>query len=101
MKFKACMLALLLPLSGLAQKENEEGERLFSLKINALLEEKKPTGEGLQQALYLKSMITYRTDKDAAKVILLEARAAAPTSKMATGQIDRVLQQVFKVEPKK
>ena len=71
------------------------------VKINALLEEKKPTGEGLQQALYLKSMITYRTDKDAAKVILLEARAAAPTSKMATGQIDRVLQQVFKVEPKK
>ena len=70
-------------------------------KVNALLEEKKPTGEGLQQALYLKSMITYRTDKDAAKVILLEARAAAPTSKMATGQIDRVLQQVFKVEPKK
>jgi len=34
------MLALLVPLSGLAQTEKEEGERLFSLKVNALLESK-------------------------------------------------------------
>jgi hypothetical protein len=40
MKFKAGMLALFLPLSGLAQKDKEEGERVFSLKINALLESK-------------------------------------------------------------
>jgi mono/diheme cytochrome c family protein len=40
MKFKAGMLVLFLPWSGLAKKENEEGERLFSLKINALLESK-------------------------------------------------------------
>ena len=38
MNSRAGMLALLLPLSGLAQKE--EGERLFSLKVNALLESK-------------------------------------------------------------
>ena len=34
------MLALLLPLSGFAQKEETEGEKLFSLKVNALLESK-------------------------------------------------------------
>ena len=38
MKLRAGILALLLPLSGLAQKE--KGERLFALKINALLESK-------------------------------------------------------------
>ena len=40
MKFRVGMLALLLPLSGFAQKEKIEGEKLFSLKINALLESK-------------------------------------------------------------
>ncbi len=40
MKFTAGILVLLLPLSGLALKDKEEGERVFSLKINALLESK-------------------------------------------------------------
>ncbi|MBT3637708.1 MAG: DUF1549 domain-containing protein, partial [Opitutae bacterium] len=40
MNARAAMLALLVPLSGLAQNEKEEGERLFSLKVNALLESK-------------------------------------------------------------
>jgi len=40
MKLRVGMLALLLPLSGFAQKEKIEGEKLFSLKINALLESK-------------------------------------------------------------
>ena len=40
MNLRAGMLAVLLPFSGLAQKEKDEGERLFSLKINALLESK-------------------------------------------------------------
>lgn len=68
-------------------------------KLNKLLEDKKPTGEGLQEALYLKSMITYRTDKPAAQKLLEEAKAAAPKSKMAA-RIDQILQQVFKVELK-
>lgn len=75
-------------------------EKVLGL-IDKLIAEKKPTGEGLQQALYLKSMITFRTDKDAAKTILLEARAAAPKSQFASQQIDQVLKQVFKVELKK
>jgi len=40
MKLRVGMLALLLPLSGFAQKEETEGEKLFSLKVNALLESK-------------------------------------------------------------
>ena len=75
-------------------------EKVLGL-IDKLIAEKKPTGEDLQQALYLKSMITFRTDKDAAKTILLEARAAAPKSQFASQQIDQVLKQVFKVELKK
>ena len=40
MNLRAGLLSLALPFSGLAQKEKDEGERLFSLKINALLESK-------------------------------------------------------------
>ena len=40
MKLRVGMLALLLPLSGFAQKEETEGEKLFSLKVNALLQSK-------------------------------------------------------------
>ena len=40
MNLRAGLLALALPITGLAQNQKDEGERLFSLKINALLESK-------------------------------------------------------------
>ena len=40
MKFRVGILALLLPISALALEREEEGEKLFALKVNALLESK-------------------------------------------------------------
>ena len=64
-------------------------------KIDELIAEKKPTGEGLQEILYLKSLVKFRSgDKETAQKLLEEAKAAAPESKRAAN-IDEVLKNVF------
>ena len=66
-------------------------------KIDKLLAEKKPTGEGLQEVLYLKSLVKFKSgDKETAKKLLEEAMAAAPKSKRAAN-ISEVLKNVFGV----
>jgi thiol-disulfide isomerase/thioredoxin len=66
-------------------------------KIDKLLAEKKPTGEALQEVLYLKSLVKFRSgDKETAQKLLEEAKAVAPESKRAAN-IDEVLKNVFKV----
>ena len=66
-----------------------------------MLEEKKPTGEALQEVLYLKSFINFRSNnKEAAQKLLEEAKAAAPGTKRA-GQIDQILKQTFGAGAKK
>ena len=70
-------------------------------KIEKVLEEKKPTGEALQEVLYLKSFINFRSNnKEAAQKLLEEAKAAAPGTKRA-GQIDQILKQTFGAGAKK
>ena len=70
-------------------------------KIDKLLAEKKPTGEALQEVLYLKSYINFRSgNKESAKKLLEEAMAAAPDTKKAS-QIDQVLKQNFGAGSKK
>ena len=64
-------------------------------KVDKLIEEKKPTGEGLQELLFFKSSIKFQSgDKEAAQKLLEEAKAAAPKSKTAT-RIDQILKQYF------
>ncbi len=64
-------------------------------KIDKLIADKKPTGEGLQEILYLKSLVKFRSgDKETAQKLLEEAKAAAPESKRAAN-IDEVLKNVF------
>ena len=63
--------------------------------IDKLIEEKKPTGEALQEALFYKGSIHFRDDKAKAKTLLLEAQKLAPNSE--TGQrITGILDQFFK-----
>ncbi len=64
--------------------------------IDKFVEEEKPTGEVLQDALYYKSMFAFRKkDKEQAKALLLEARKAAPGSKRSK-EIDGLLNRLFK-----
>ena len=65
--------------------------------IDKLIDEKKPTGEALQQALFYKGTIYFRDDKAKAKAALLEAQKLAPNSE--TGQrINGILDRFFKEE---
>jgi thioredoxin-related protein len=64
-------------------------------KLDKLIADKKPTGEGLQEVLFLKSSIKFQSgDKEAAQKLLNEAKAAAPSSKRAT-KIDQILKKFF------
>ena len=64
--------------------------------IDKLIEEKKPTGESLQDALFYKSMFFFRKkDKDQARNLLTEARKAAPDSKRSK-EIDGLLGRLLK-----
>ena len=62
--------------------------------IDKLIDEKKPTGEALQEALFYKGSIYFRDDKAKAKAALLEAQKLAPNSE--TGQrINGILDRFF------
>ena len=64
--------------------------------IDKLIEEKKPTGEAKQEALFYKGSIYFRDDKDKAKATLLEAQKLAPeseTGKRITGILDRFFKE--------
>ncbi len=65
--------------------------------IDKLIEEKKPSGAALQEALFYKGSIHFRTDKAKAKELLLEAKEIAPKSETGT-RIDGILEQFFKDE---
>ncbi len=63
--------------------------------IDKLIEEKKPTGEARQEALFYKGSIYFRDDKAKAKATLLEAQKLAPASE--TGKrINGILDRFFK-----
>ena len=65
--------------------------------IDKLIEEKKPTGAALQEAVFMKSSILFQTDKAKAKEMLIEAQKLAPKSE--TGKrIDDILERFFKDE---
>lgn len=66
-------------------------------KIDELLAEKKPQGEGLQEALFVKAQLLFRADKAQSKASLIAAQKAAPESNVAK-QIDRIIEQFFKDE---
>lgn len=61
--------------------------------IDALIAEKKLTGENLQQALYNKGVLVYQSDKAAASKHFEKALEAAPESQTAA-QIKLVLEQI-------
>ena len=64
--------------------------------IDKLIEEKKPTGEAKQEALFYKGSIYFRDDKAKAKATLLEAQKLAPaseTGKRITGILDRFFKE--------
>jgi len=64
--------------------------------IDKLIDEKKPTGEAKQEALFYKGSIYFRDDKAKAKATLLEAQKLAPeseTSKRITGILDRFFKE--------
>ena len=63
--------------------------------IDKLIEEKKPTGEALQEALFYKGSIHFRDDKAKAKALLLEAQKLAPDSDIGK-RINGILAQFFK-----
>lgn len=63
-------------------------------KIDNLIDKNKPTGEALQEAIFMKGAILFQSDKDKAKEFLLEAKKHAPNSE--TGKrIDGILDQFF------
>ena len=63
--------------------------------IDKLIEEKKPTGESLQEALFYKGSIHFSDDKAKAKALLLEAQKLAPDSDIGK-RINGILAQFFK-----
>jgi hypothetical protein len=68
-------------------------------KVDALLADKKPTGEALQEALFLKGAVQFKPDPDASRKTFEAALAAAPQSEKAD-QIKKILKQAFKDETK-
>lgn len=69
-------------------------------KIDALIEESKVTGESLQEALFAKGAILFRSDKAASRKALEEAAAAAPDSDLGK-RIDGIIKANFKDEEEK
>jgi thioredoxin-related protein len=69
-------------------------------KVDGLIAEKKPTGELLQDALYLKAVYQYGDDREGCRKTLEEAIAAAPDTERAK-QIQRVIDREFKKDVKK
>lgn len=63
--------------------------------IDKLINEKKPTGEAKQEALFYKGSIYFRDDKPKAKATLLEAQKLAPESETAK-RINGILDRFFK-----
>ena len=63
--------------------------------IDKLIEEKKPTGESLQEALFYKGSIHFSDDKAKAKALLLEAQKLAPDSDIGK-RINGILAEFFK-----
>jgi len=68
-------------------------------KLDELIAEKNLAGEGLQEALFLKAQMLFRSDKAKSKVTLITAQKAAPETKIAT-QIEGILKQFFPDEDK-
>lgn len=68
-------------------------------KLDELLAEKKPQGEALQEVLFLKAQLLFRTDKAQSKELLISAQKAAPESRIGT-QIAAILKQFFADEDK-
>ena len=64
-------------------------------KIDALIASEKATGEALQEMLFMKGAMLFRTDKVTAKKNLVSALAASPTSAKAK-EIQSILDRFFK-----
>ena len=80
-----------------AAKATKQRNRYDEDEIDKLIEEKKPTGAALQEAIFMKSSILFQPDKAKAKEMLLEAKELAPQSE--TGKrIDGILERFFKDE---
>jgi len=64
-------------------------------KIDGLINEKNPKGEGLQELLFAKSSLYFRSDKKKeAEKLLREAKKLAPESKIGK-RIDDILSRFF------
>ena len=83
-----------------ATMRDNHGKPEYTLAaIDKLIEEKKPTGVALQEAMFYKGSILFQTDKTKAKEMLLKAKELAPKSE--TGKrIDGILKNFFKDEVK-
>ncbi len=65
------------------------------IKIDALIKDEKLKGASLQEALFMKALLLYRTNKkDESKATLIKARDAAPKSDKAK-RINQILQRAF------
>jgi thioredoxin-related protein len=69
-------------------------------KVDQLIEDKKLAGESLQEALYAKGVLQFRSDRPASKKTLEAAIEAAPKSEKAA-QIQGILARAFKDSEKK
>ena len=65
--------------------------------IDKLIEEKKPTGVALQEAIFYKGTIHFQTDKAKAKECLLEAQELAPKSETGS-RIEGIIERFLKDE---
>lgn len=68
-------------------------------KIDELIAEKNLQGEALQETLFMKAQILFRSDKDKSKETLLTAQKIVPDSKIAK-QIEDILKRFFPDETK-
>jgi thioredoxin-related protein len=94
---------LMLPVIGkaLEQVQQEGGDLADQIKkIDALIAKFKATGPALQEANFAKAIITYGSDKEAAKAHLEAAVAAAPTTRKAD-EIRKIIEKVFPAAEKK
>jgi len=68
-------------------------------KIDELIAEKNLQGDSLQETLFMKAQILFRSDKAKSKETLLTAQKVSPDSKVAK-QIDEILKRFFADEVK-
>jgi len=85
-------------LNELRQTAGAAGPEELLKRIDDLMQRLEPTGEGLQEVLFLKANVLFRTDKAKSKETLLAAAKAAPASNMAK-QIALIIERNFKDEP--